>query len=539
MGSAPPSASDDASSVDWIIRALAHAPERTPAILEADPERVARFTIIGRLGQGGMGVVYRAVDDHLQRSVALKLLPREAESDPQRRRRFLRETRSAAAVTHPNIATVYEVGEADGRIYLAMEMIDGETLRARLRRNPLAVEDTLRIARQLLDALAHAHEKGIVHCDLKPDNVMLDAQGRVKVLDFGLARMRTEQATSGLLARPQPSTLEPESPSSVDDGRVMGTPGYMAPEQAKGLTVDARTDLFALGVTLYEMLDGARPFHGDTPLDVLVSTERDTPAPLRDVPPAIADVVSRCLAKNPDDRYVSARDVMEALALSSDDALLPRAVGVTSAPTRTPLRIEAGWSHGGRRRAFLAALAAGIMLAGLAIGWRRAQLDRAVEAGARAIVSREQTIPDRGELRRELRALPRAHILWVDDHPEGNAFEVEAFERAGVAVDTARTNAAARDLAGRRTYDLIITDIGRDAPEAQYAGLDLPRELLPDRNRLSPVVYYVTKVRSVRTIDGYPVVDRPSDLFRVVSELLVRQGYSPVPADSALVDAGM
>ena len=178
-----------------------------------------------------MGVVYRATDEKLQRSVALKVLPSAFESDPGRRRRFLREARSAAAITHPNIAAVYEIGEAEGRVFIAMELVEGETLRRRIARGRLPLIETMGVARLLLDALACAHDKGVVHCDLKPDNVMIDARGQVKVLDFGLATLRDGDRDP---VTPSELALAETALSPTEEGHVIGTPGYMAPEQANG-----------------------------------------------------------------------------------------------------------------------------------------------------------------------------------------------------------------------------------------------------------------------------------------------------------------
>jgi serine/threonine protein kinase len=303
------------STHDSLLRAIARVPADVSPATAPDPTQLAQFRIVGRLGSGGMGIVYRAMDERLQRSVALKVLPTAFQSDPARRRRLLQEARSAAGIGHPNIATVYEVGEAEGRFFIAMELVEGQTLRSRIAHERPSFAETMRIARQLLDALANAHDKGVVHCDLKPDNVMLDDRGHVKVLDFGLARLSEsarEEVAPGDLAVAETGL----SPSQ--EGRVNGTPGYMAPEQADGTAPDARADIFAFGVILYEMLAGVRPFVGRTVIAILVAVERDSPTPLRqhrpDVPAALEAVVARCLAKSRDDRYASARDVLDALA---------------------------------------------------------------------------------------------------------------------------------------------------------------------------------------------------------------------------------
>jgi len=292
---------------------------------QADPERIAHFRVLGRLGHGGMGVVYRAEDEKLRRQVALKVLPEAVANDEERRTRFLREARSAAAINHPNIATIYEVDETDGRIFIAMELVEGGTLRARLAKGAVTVSEVVRLARGIARGLARAHARGVVHRDLKPDNVMLTEDGEPKILDFGLAKLREERDAPG------PTQLEQAETASqvTHEGRLLGTPGYMSPEQARARPVDARTDVFAMGVVLYEMLSGELPFAGESTMDMLMAIARDPHRPLRDrnadVPEALAAIVDKCLAKAPEDRYPSARELAEALetVAVTDDAHVP------------------------------------------------------------------------------------------------------------------------------------------------------------------------------------------------------------------------
>jgi serine/threonine-protein kinase len=237
-----------------------------------------------------MGVVYRARDEKLGRVVALKVLPASLAGESERRARFLREARAAAAVNHPNIATVYDLGDAGGRVYLAMELVEGETLRRRLKGGALPRPEVIRIARAISEGLAVAHDKGIVHRDLKPENVMLARDGSVKILDFGLAKLREPLSTDNALSRQETETLE---------GRVMGTPGYMSPEQASGRPCDARTDVYAMGVVIHEMLTGGIPG---------VGAGRNA---IRDA--RLEAIVVRCLAAAPDDRWADARRLLEAL----------------------------------------------------------------------------------------------------------------------------------------------------------------------------------------------------------------------------------
>jgi serine/threonine-protein kinase len=309
---------DTRASDDSLLRALACAPDRAPE--GPDPARIAQFRIVGRLGRGGMGIVYHGEDETLRRPVAIKVLRRAAGEDDVVRRRFLREARAAAAVDHPNVATVYEVGEADGRTFIAMQLVDGETLRARLQAGPMDLAEALRIAKAVARGLASAHDKGIVHRDLKPENVMIARDGEVKVLDFGLAKLRPHAD----------GAFDPEKPATesvvTEEGVVMGTLSYMSPEQATGGAVDARSDVFSFGVVLYEMVTGRRPFTGATGSEFVASLLRDEPArPSRRNPRVGGDLerlILRCLRKKPEERFSSAKDL--AVALEATRVARPR-----------------------------------------------------------------------------------------------------------------------------------------------------------------------------------------------------------------------
>ena len=273
-----------------------------------------------------MGMVYRAEDETLRRTVALKLLP-DAGGNEERRQRFLREARSAAAISHPNVAVVYQVGEAEGRIYIAMELVEGENLRARLVRGRLELSTAKDLAGQIARGLAAAHDKGIVHRDLKPENVMITPSGLVKLLDFGLAKSGVEKPASG---KTEAALAKTETLVTSDEGRIMGTPAYMSPEQATGETLDLRSDVFSFGILLYEMLSGKRPFDGSSTGAVLVAIVRDPAPPLRGRAPEVDEateaVVMRCLAKRSGERFANAGEIERALAGPS----LPEA----TAPTR-------------------------------------------------------------------------------------------------------------------------------------------------------------------------------------------------------------
>src|SRR5215204_5902859 len=259
---------------------------------------VARYKVLSLVGAGGMGRVYLAEDTELGRRVALKFLPEHLTTNKDQVRRFRQEARAASALNHPNILTVYEVGEADGAAFIAMEYVEGETLRASLANGPFGVVPALDVAAQVADALSAAHLAGIIHRDVKPENVMLRLDGYVKVLDFGLAKLTEDLAG--------PRTAGSEAPTSLavrtNPGVVMGTAEYMSPEQARGLKVDARTDVWSLGVVVYEMVGGRRPFGGETHGDTTVSILEREPAPLSRLAPAapseLEQIVQKALAKD-------------------------------------------------------------------------------------------------------------------------------------------------------------------------------------------------------------------------------------------------
>jgi serine/threonine-protein kinase len=270
--------------------------------------RVERYEIEALIGSGGMGEVYRARDTRLGRIVALKVLPAPLAERPSRLRLFEREARAASALNHPNIVTLYDVGAFEGRPFITMELVPGRNLRERIESGPLALEPLLKIAGQIAEGLAQAHEAGIVHRDLKPDNVMVTDDGWVKILDFGLAK----------LADPEVSAPDPDNPhdsgSITRSGAVFGTVGYVAPEQARGQSVDFRADHFSLGAMLYEMATGERAFGRGGTLQVLEATLHQAPPRLTArVPPALATLIERCLAKDPNERLGSTRELLQEL----------------------------------------------------------------------------------------------------------------------------------------------------------------------------------------------------------------------------------
>jgi serine/threonine protein kinase/Tfp pilus assembly protein PilF len=265
---------------------------------------LAHYHIIAAIGTGGMGEVYRATDNKLGRDVALKVLPAEMARDPERLARFQREARAVAALNHPHIVTIFSVEEADGVHFLTMELVAGQSLDHCIPRDGLPVQRIVEIASAIAEALAAAHEKGIVHRDLKPANVMVTDDGRVKVLDFGLAKVAEPGSSPG---------VEVSTVMQTREGIVMGTAPYMSPEQIAGKGLDHRTDIFSLGIILYEMATGRRPFGGTSSAELVSSILRDTPPPITDVranlPDDLARVIRRCLEKDPRYRFQTARDV--------------------------------------------------------------------------------------------------------------------------------------------------------------------------------------------------------------------------------------
>ena len=240
-------------------------------------ETISHYRILALLGAGGMGVVYKAQDMVLERIVALKVLPPETLGDESRRQRFLQEARSAAALHHPNIATIFEASESDGTLFISMEFIAGETLRARLGGQALGLRDALHIAIDIARGLAKAHSQHVVHRDLKPENVMLSADGEAKILDFGLAKILREP-TDTTSAGSQTGFVT-KTAALTQYGQVMGTPAYMSPEQARGQQVDFRSDQFSFGALLYEMLTGKIIFQGQSPADSVSAVLTAQPPP--------------------------------------------------------------------------------------------------------------------------------------------------------------------------------------------------------------------------------------------------------------------
>ena len=298
-----------------------------------------RYEILGKLGEGAMGVVYRARDNAIGRVVALKMLSAELGAEDELHHRFRREAEAIGRLSHPNIVTVYDLGESEGQLYMAMELLEGDDLRSLIeRRVEVPLSDRVRVLVQICDGLAYAHSRGVVHRDIKPANIVVTAAGRVKILDFGLARV----ATRATITR---------------KGMILGTPDYMAPEQAMGKAVDGRSDIFSAGSVFYEFLTGEKPFKGKTLHSVLFQIIQEEPDPVLtlspDLPTRLAAVVHAMLVKDPDKRYPSMeavgrdlQDIHVALRRSRARSAMPQPPAATGEDVRTRVR-----EHVGRGRA--------------------------------------------------------------------------------------------------------------------------------------------------------------------------------------------
>ncbi len=328
-------------------------------------DQLGPYKIQALLGVGGMGEVYRGRDTRLGRDVALKVISHALVGDPSSRRRFETEARAASALNHPGIVTIYDVGETGGVSWIAMEWVEGRTLRQMLAEGPLPIRDAWSMARQVADGLAAAHAKGIVHRDLKPENVMISAEGRAKILDFGLARQNViealeKKAEAETVATPMAGTFA---------GAILGTVGYMSPEQAAGKPADFRSDQFSLGLLIYELLAGRRAFDRASAVETLAAVIREDPIPLASIRTGISSafngVVSRCLAKLPEDRFASTRDLVAALDALEPESSSPSAVTERPPATTAGARPASAMAKPSRRNALIGGAVTVIIMSAL------------------------------------------------------------------------------------------------------------------------------------------------------------------------------
>jgi Tol biopolymer transport system component len=371
--------------------------------------RLGPYEIVAPLGAGGMGEVYKARDTRLDRLVAIKILPAALAADPQLRDRFEREAKAVAAISHPNILALHDVGHAGDVTFAVMELLDGETLRDRLKAavpNGLPVRKAIDYALQVARGLAAAHEKGIVHRDLKPENILITSDGRAKILDFGLAKQRVDGAPL--------ATMTPTCAGGTTPGTILGTIGYMAPEQVRGLDVDHRADIFAFGAVVYEMVAGRSAFQRDTTADTISAILHNEPRELTELdpslPPALDRIVRRCLEKSAAERFHSAHDVAFALEMASGDR------GSSSIMTSP----NAGIAVASKRWRLLAASAALIVL-GAVVG-----------GGIALSIRRDGTAPQRFHLA----VLPPAKVAVVDAlalSPDGKSVAFVGVDENAVA----------------------------------------------------------------------------------------------------------
>src|SRR5277367_2630351 len=303
--------------------------------------KLGPYEIHSQIGAGGMGEVYRARDSRLGREVAIKILPESFATDAERLRRFEQESQAVATLNHPNILAIYDVGTRDGAPYLVSELLEGESLRAVLEKGPIPQRKAVEYAVQIANGLAAAHDKGIVHRDLKPDNLFVCRDGRVKILDFGLAKLAGKAG-----AEADGATM---TSSHTAAGVVMGTASYMSPEQVRGESVDARTDMFAFGAVLFEMLSGKRAFQRDTPPETMTAILRDDVPEVTNIQPPIAPaldrIVRRCLEKSPDHRFQSAKDLafgLESLSQISSSSNTTSQAAIESG--KSAPRLKLAWA---------------------------------------------------------------------------------------------------------------------------------------------------------------------------------------------------
>ncbi len=514
------------------------------------------YEILAPLGAGGMGEVYRAKDTKLGREVAVKVLPESVSADPERLARFEREARALASLNHPNIVTVYSVEEAGGVRLLAMELVEGQTLDLVIPNGGLPLSRFFEIAVPLADALSAAHGRGIVHRDLKPANVMLTQEGRLKVLDFGLAKLVSAGSDSNATDMPTESRAQ-----LTGEGAVFGTVAYMSPEQARGSNVDARSDVFSLGVVLYEMLTGDRPFKGASSVDVISSILRDSPSPVTeiraDLPADVGRILRRCLAKEPRDRYQTSRDVYNELrelhaevsvASSKPASAMPRSARATARADSGQTQVDEAFGIAvlpfkNSGDAEMASFAEGLgeeITTGLSrfrylsvVASASAALD--AKPGARYVLE--------GSIRKGGSAI-RVSAQLVDAET-GARLWAETYNRdiQASSIFAAQDDVAARIVATvADSYGVLVHSIRaamRQKDDADLTPVEWQFQYFAYREQITPSAYAELKSRLERAVerDG-----RQSDLWACLAQIFVDEyafgfGTDPAALDRALAAA--
>jgi serine/threonine protein kinase/Tol biopolymer transport system component len=452
-------------------------------------EKLGRYEIISLLGAGGMGEVYRARDPRMDRDVAIKILPARFSTDPDRLRRFEQEARSAGSLNHPNLITVHELGTHDGAPFIVSELLEGETLHARLSASPLPLRRTLDYALQIARGLAVAHDKGIVHRDLKPENLFITRDGRVKILDFGLAKLKAP--------REEPKSAAPTD-QQTHPGTIVGTAGYMSPEQVSGLAVDHRSDLFSFGSIVYEMVTGRQAFRGSSSIETMNAILKEEPPDLSELQPttplALDRIIRHCLEKHPEARFQSARDLAFDLETVSDPST------VSGSRQRVAAMRRRRWASILLALSVAAATAAAVFYAGRTSRkvsppvFRRLTFQKGFVSGARFA-------PD-GQIVYSANWSPTNSQIFTSrlDSPEARPFDVR--------------NAAILDVAQSGDMLMLVNDRspgispGGTLARMPLAGGAAPRELM-ERVRFADADPNGTDLAIVRVVDDGDVLEWP------------------------------